>query len=165
MALGFTCGAANKGKGRWIRKMKSKPLRFLACKDCIRIGVDKKDMVSHSSSLDSSSSGDETEGRCFMKKEEGEIFSLSRGRNQGLLGEDIQAEVEKISTGGGNCKGIDLCIDLRGQDSGNNNLSSGGDTLLRVVTSSQDTVVAKTQFDDNRGIQCLAVKKSRGGGT
>ncbi|KAK1584212.1 hypothetical protein Q3G72_030839 [Acer saccharum] len=56
-----------KGKGKWIRKLKSKPPRFPACKGGIRIGVDRPSQKSSSSSAESSSSEDELAGRGFFK--------------------------------------------------------------------------------------------------
>lgn len=70
--MGITSDPAEKGKGRWIRKIKSKPLWYPNCKDGIRIGRDRKDRASRSSSLEFSSSSDETESRCSMKKGIGE---------------------------------------------------------------------------------------------
>ncbi|KAK0596822.1 hypothetical protein LWI29_019359 [Acer saccharum] len=56
-----------KGKGKWIRKLKSKPPRFPACKGGIRIGVDRPSQKSSSSSAESSSSEDELAGRGFFQ--------------------------------------------------------------------------------------------------
>ncbi|KAK1584286.1 hypothetical protein Q3G72_031564 [Acer saccharum] len=210
---------AEKGKARWIRKPKSKTIRFPFCKKGIRIGGDKSVRASSSRSVESSSSDEETEGRCLMRSGVGEcskakinepcydkVIGPSEDGPGGLgkqqvmiqqsgnssspvkdcsgaladLGERGSSPIAHITPGlieegfvspntdcfEGNlmlaterCKGqgIDLCIDLRDQDSG----SSDDIAHSREQSFSQDTVVDETQFDEIGKVQRTMTKKQR----
>ncbi|KAK0596123.1 hypothetical protein LWI29_013011 [Acer saccharum] len=199
-ALGITCRVAEKGKARWIRKPKSKTIRFPFCKKGIRIGGDKSVRASFNSSVESSSSDEETEGRCLMRSGVGECYKAKinepcndkvigpsedgpggLGKQQvkggsspkahitlGLIEEGFVSPITDCITGNlmlatERCKGqgIDLCIDLRDQDSS----SSDDIAHSREQSSSQDTVVDETQFDENGKVQRTVTKKQRRKGT
>ncbi|KAK0596583.1 hypothetical protein LWI29_017035 [Acer saccharum] len=218
-ALGITCRASEKGKARWIQKPKSKIIRFPFCKKGIRIGGDKSVRASFNGSFESSSSDEESEGRCLMRSGVGEcskakiiepcndkvirpsedgpgglgkqqvmvqqsgnssspvkdcsgaLANLGEGGSSpkahstpGLIEEGFVSPITDCITGNlmlatERCKGqgIDLCIDLRDQDSG----SSDDIAHSREQSSSQDTVVDETQFDENGKVLRTVTKKQQ----
>ncbi|KAI9160762.1 hypothetical protein LWI28_011263 [Acer negundo] len=139
--VGLKSRIVEKGKGRKISKLKSKPPQFPANKGGIRIGVGRVGQRCHNSSMDPSSSEDESA--------------------------ETTTQVEKVITSQGRSsnQGINLCIDLRSQDSGNKSIFKGGSISPTKEIQSQDTVVTETQLEGSGKNQVEGIRKVKGRGS
>ncbi|KAK4849070.1 hypothetical protein QYF36_020487 [Acer negundo] len=123
--VGWKIGTMEKGKRVWIRKLKSKPARFLVSK------------------------GGPPSRVFTCPIQEGK--DMEKGDSSGSIEYSEQKTGKKDGHGKVLEQGINFCIDLREQKFDNSSHTTGGSVSSTDEIGSQDTVIAETQVVENGG--------------